>query len=279
MSASHITIPDAHVEQRAQSIQTDIRAIGRQNWSLWVLAIVVILSLTVAVATMSVQVMTDQNDPFYQFRISQAVRGLVGLVLLFSCYTLYQQVQLRRTRQRLADQVAISAEKHQLAQEYLKLAMLDPLTGLHNRRYAQERLVAEISRSQRLGSSLTVLMLDLDGLKQINDNHGHGAGDMALKTFGERLRRAIRGSDLAVRMGGDEFMALLPECRLAEVRLVLGRLSELNAEFEDQKFSFRFSAGWADYQNGETPDQLVQRADNALYAEKQARKSQTEIVA
>ncbi len=99
------------------------------------------------------------------------------------------------------------------AKEFLKLAMLDPLTGLHNRRFAQERLVAEMARSGRHGHPLTVLMIDLDGFKQINDRYGHWGGDLVLKEFAQRLCRAIRGSDLAIRLGGDEFVVLLPECQ------------------------------------------------------------------
>ena len=142
--------------------------------------------------------------------------------------------------------MAISTEQHVLAEAYLKLAMQDPLTGLHNRRYAQDRLVAEIARAQRQKTSLTVLMMDLDDLKLINDRWGHAAGDLALKTFGERLGKAIRGSDLAVRIGGDEFVVLLPECDPQKVQHVLDRLAGLEVQVEAQKISFRFSAGWTD---------------------------------
>jgi two-component system, cell cycle response regulator len=151
--------------------------------------------------------------------------------------------------------------------------MLDPLTGLHNRRYAQDRLLAEISRSQRLKTSLTVLMMDLDDLKRINDRWGHAVGDLALKTFGERLAKAIRGSDLAVRIGGDEFVVLLPECDPQQVQCVLDRLNALEVQVETENISFRFSAGWTDYKSGETPEQLMERADHALYVEKQNRKN------
>ncbi len=231
------------------------------------------------VATLSMAIVFDPHDPFYHFRMNQSVRGLVGMVLLFSVYTLFQQFQLMRTRRRLAEQVEISTEQHMLAESYLKLAMLDPLTGLHNRRYAQDRLVAEIARAQRQKSSLTVLMIDVDELKRINDHWGHAAGDLVLKTFGARLDKAIRGSDLAVRIGGDEFVVLLPECDQRQGQRVLDRLSSLEVQLETQKISFGFSAGCADYKPGETPEQLLERADHALYAEKQERKNQAVPVA
>jgi diguanylate cyclase (GGDEF)-like protein len=279
MATNNTPLPDVGIEQRATEIRSNLRTIGRYNWSLWGLAVAIALSMTFAIATLSISVISDPHDPFYQFRISQAVRALVGMVLLFSVYTLYQQVQLMRTRRRLAEQIEISTEKHILAEAYLKLAMLDPLTGLHNRRYAQDRLVAEISRAQRLKTSLTVLMLDLDDLKQINDRWGHATGDLALKTFGERLSRATRASDLAVRIGGDEFVVLLPECDPQQVQHVLGRLSGLSVQVDGEKTSFRFSAGWTDYRPGETPEQLLERADHALYVEKQNRKNQAIPVA
>ena len=236
-------LPDVGIEQRASEIRSNLRRIGRYNWSLWALAVLILLALTFAIATLSLVVISDAHDPFYHFRLSQSVRGLLGMILLFSVYTLYQQYQLSRTRQRLAEQVQISTEQHVLAKAYLKLAMLDPLTGLHNRRYAQDRLIAEISRAQRLKTSLTVLMMDLDDLKMLNDRWGHAAGDLALKTFGERLRKAVRGSDLAVRIGGDEFVVLLPECEPEQVQIVLDRLIGLEVRIEGEENSVSFLRG------------------------------------
>jgi diguanylate cyclase (GGDEF)-like protein len=274
MSANEIPIPDVGIEQRASEIRTNLRRIGRYDWSLWFLAVVIVLSMTFAIATLSTAVIFDPHDPFDHFSMSQSVRGLIGMVLLFSVYTLYQQFQLMGTRRRLAEQVEIATEQHMLAESYLKLAMLDPLTGLHNRRYAQDRMVAEMARAQRQKSSLTILMIDLDDLKRINDRWGHGAGDLVLKTFGARLDKAIRGSDLAVRIGGDEFLVLLPECDRSQVQFVLERLSALEVQVEAQNISFRFSAGCADYQPGETAEELLKRADHALYVEKENRKNQ-----
>ena len=279
MSTNEIPLPDLGIEERAREIRSNLRRIGRYDWSLWFLAVVIALSMTFAIATLSMAVIFDGCDAFYHFSMSQSVRGLVGMVLLFSVYTLYQQFQLMQTRRRLAEQVEIATEQHVLAESYLKLAMVDPLTGLHNRRYAQDRLVAEMARAQRQKSSLTVLMIDLDDLKRINDRWGHGAGDAVLKAFGARLDKAIRGSDLAVRIGGDEFLIILPECDRSQVQFVLERLSELEVQFESQNISFRFSVGSADYQPGETPEQLLKRADDALYVEKQNRKNQDVPVA
>jgi diguanylate cyclase (GGDEF)-like protein len=113
-------------------------------------------------------------------------------------------------------------------------------------------------------------------LKQINDRLGHGAGDLVLKSFAERLQKAIRGSDLAVRLGGDEFMAILPECRAEEVRHVLSRIEGLDVEYDGTSISCRFSRGWTDYHPGEASQEFMKRADEALYANKRAGKQQVD---
>lgn len=271
-SMNPIGLPETDAEQRTQEIRRGLQKLARHDWSLWGTATVVILSLSAAVASMAVWITAAPNDPFYQVNLSQSIRGLLGLVLLFSVYTLYQQIQLRRIRQELTTQVEISGNEQKRAEEFRQLSIVDPLTGLHNRRFGEERLDTEIARAQRHGHSLTVLMIDLDGLKTINDQHGHGAGDAALRTFAQRLMSATRGSDLPARIGGDEFLVLLPECQPGGIRHVLDRLIGLEFDAGSRKISFSYSAGSADYLPGETRDQLLRRADDALYARKQSSK-------
>jgi diguanylate cyclase (GGDEF)-like protein len=147
---------------------------------------------------------------------------------------------------------------------------------LYNRRFAEQRLAAEVARSERKGHPLTVLTLDLNNFKQINDTHGHPAGDQVLLEFATRLNKVVRGSDLAVRLGGDEFLVLLPECTLEQLQLVLVRLGSLEVNWHGQKIPVTFSAGWKEYEMGERPEELVARADEALYANKRAsRKTQS----
>src|SRR5438046_8978906 len=98
------------------------------------------------------------------------------------------------------------------AEEFQEKAIRDTLTGLYNRRLAEERLMVEVTRSKRYGHPLSVLALDLNDFKLINDGYGHAAGDLVLKRFADRLKQAIRVPDLAARIGGDEFLVLLPEC-------------------------------------------------------------------
>jgi diguanylate cyclase (GGDEF)-like protein len=230
------------------------------------------LLLTIAVASFAFPALLSLEQTTYSFYLNQAVRALVGIVLVSSVYLIYQQHMISRLRNELADQINSLAKVESLASEVYKLAALDQLTGLYNRRSGEQRLAQEISRAQRHGRPLTVLLMDLDGLKLVNDRHGHAAGDTLLKGFADRLQRAIRGSDLAVRLGGDEFMALLPECRAEEVRHVLARIEGLQIICNDERISLQFSRGWTDYKPGESPQELLQRADQELYANKRAGK-------
>ena len=117
-----------------------------------------------------------------------------------------------------------------------------------------------------------MVSLDLDKFKQINDTYGHLAGDQVLKEFAARLGSAIRLSDFAARMGGDEFLVLLPECTTSQVGAFLARLRPIEVDYNGQKIPIRFSAGWVGYQLGETTEQFLERADRTLYAEKRAGK-------
>jgi len=255
-----------------EQIRDNLRHLDRRQWWLWSTTFAVILLLTIAVASFAFPALLSREQATYSFYLNQAVRSLVGLVLISSVYLIYQQHMLSKLRNQLADQINSLAKVESLASEVYKLAALDQLTGLYNRRSGEQRLAQEISRAQRHGRPLTVLLIDIDGLKQVNDKHGHAAGDTLLKGFADRLQRAIRGSDLAVRLGGDEFMALLPECRAEEVRHVLARIEGLEFEFNEEKISLHFSRGWTDYKAGETPQELLNRADQELYANKRAGK-------
>ncbi|MGC2331240.1 MAG: GGDEF domain-containing protein [Candidatus Acidiferrales bacterium] len=252
-----------------------MRRLDRRQWWLWSSTVLVLILLTIAVASFAFPAMLNR-DPGYSFYVNQSVRALVGVVLVFAVYLVYQQTMIMRMRGQIADQMNSLAKVESLTNEVYKLAALDQLTGLYNRRSGEQRLAEEISRAVRHERPLTVLLMDLDGLKQINDRLGHAAGDLVLKGFAERLQKAIRGSDLAVRLGGDEFMVLLPECRADEVRHVVARVEGLEVQHSVEKILCRFSRGWTDYRAGETSEELLKRADEALYANKRASKQSSQ---
>jgi diguanylate cyclase (GGDEF)-like protein len=269
----------AEAAARTLEIQAALRNVGRRQWWLWSTAVMTTLLLTLGIASFAFPGLLDRSqDLFYSFEMGQAVRGLVGLVLIFNVYAIYQQLQIRRMQDALGQHVFALDKMEARTEEVYKLALLDPLTGLYNRRCGEQRLATEISRTQRNGLPLTIIMLDLDGLKYVNDKHGHAAGDELLKLFSIRLNKAIRGSDLAVRLGGDEFLLILPECKPDEVRHVLGRLTGMRMEIDNDEIPLTFSAGWANYIPGESAEELMKRADGELYVNKRAAKQSEELL-
>ena len=250
-----------------------LRKLDHRQWWLWSTTVLVLILLTIAVASFAFPALLNRDESTYSFYLGQSVRALVGIVLLFSVYLVYQQWQILRMRRQISEQIESIAQVQTLTAEVYKLAALDQLTGLYNRRSGEQRLGEEIARSMRYGRPLTLLMVDLDGLKQVNDKLGHAGGDLLLKAFSDRLQRAIRGSDLAVRLGGDEFMVMLPECRAEEVGHVLLRLEGASVTYEGHHIPCRFSRGWVDYRPGETSTELMKRADDALYANKRLGKN------
>ncbi len=267
--------PEHALEAHAETLRDGFRKLDRRQWWLWSTTVLVILLLTIAIASFAFPALLDKWDVTHSADLSLSVNALVGIVLVFAVYAIYQQHQIIRMRRQMADQIDALTKVETLTTEVYKLAALDQLTGLYNRRSGEQRLAEEMSRAVRHRRPLTLLLLDVDNLKQINDRWGHVAGDLLLKQFADRLQRAIRGSDLAVRLGGDEFMVLLPECRVEEVRHVLGRVEGLRIEYEHQKLDCAFSRGWTDFRPGETAQELLKRADAALYEHKRSRKRES----
>jgi diguanylate cyclase (GGDEF)-like protein len=261
---------NASPEARLSALQAELVRLERRDWWLWSMAVGVMLLLTFAVFAMSFPGLIKVDDPFFDAGINRAVRGLVGLILIFNAYTIYQQVTLKRLRRNFSSQIDEMKMLQVRAEEFERLSQVDPLTGLSNRRFAEERLASEASRSRRHGHPLTVVSFDLDKFKQINDTYGHLAGDRVLKHFGRRLNSAIRKSDVAARMGGDEFLVLLPECTASQVQTLMARLRPMDTEFDGVKIPICFSAGWVEYEKGESIEQFLERADRILYAEKRS---------
>jgi diguanylate cyclase (GGDEF)-like protein len=279
-STSIVHDPDISKDASLHDLQAKLRKLERRDWWLWSMAVIVMLLLTFAVFTMSFPGFVKVDDPFFQASLNRAVRGLIGLVLIFNAYTIYQQISVKRLRRDFSMKIEEMRILQIRAVEFERLAMFDSLTGLSNRRVAEGRLTAEAERSKRYGHPLTVISFDLDKFKQINDTYGHAAGDQVLKEFARRLSLAIRKSDIAARMGGDEFLILLPECDTSQVQTLLARLRPIETEYAGVKIPIRFSAGWVGYEKGETTEQFLERADRTLYAQKRLGKTrQKEVLA
>jgi diguanylate cyclase (GGDEF)-like protein/PAS domain S-box-containing protein len=163
-------------------------------------------------------------------------------------------------------------DRKRLEDDLRTLAEFDELTGIHNRRHFQEEVEKHLRASRRFGDPLTLLLLDIDGFKQINDTYGHAVGDKALQVVARALRGSVRETDLVGRLGGDEFVALLTRADERGVDRVLGAFRQalrVDDAVAGASFSIEASIGIAkSHGQDDTYEALLGRADRAMYAEK-----------
>lgn len=169
----------------------------------------------------------------------------------------------------MAAELALSNRRLQQA------ALADPLTNLSNRRAGLNVLAQAWSAAARHGHALTVISLDIDHFKSINDVHGHAAGDAVLVSIAQTLQQASRKEDTVCRWGGEEFLIISPNVQLAEASMVAERfrklISELKIEFAGKPISVTASLGLAAWDADlTTQDQLLSQSDQAMYAAKSA---------
>jgi diguanylate cyclase (GGDEF)-like protein len=173
----------------------------------------------------------------------------------------------------VADQVAAALDR---ARQFSNEARTDHLTGLANRREFERVMEREVAVSERHGRRLSLMMIDLDNLKRINDRHGHGAGDGALRLVARQLQRVVRASDLCARIGGDELAVAMPETSIERAREVASRLRSairnagLGSRSPDQ---VDVSIGVAAWRPGQDWQAVYQVADADLYEDKRRHKN------
>jgi two-component system cell cycle response regulator len=156
-----------------------------------------------------------------------------------------------------------------------QLAYNDELTGLWNRRFMRQRLSAELRAADRHDRPLSIALVDVDHFKAVNDTLGHGAGDAVLAGVSERLREAVREEDVTGRWGGDEFLVLLPDETAGGAVIAADRIrthvcAMPIATPAAETVTVTVSVGCATHRDGDGPDQMLRRADEALYAAKRA---------
>jgi diguanylate cyclase (GGDEF)-like protein len=254
---------------RAQQAQSELQKLGRREWWLWFSACFVTVLASAAFLLSSFSRLFRHTDHFYEMRSEQVRWALLCLVLLFNVWLLYRQWSFRRERRQLTGQGA-GAEGQ--AGQIWDPSGLDPVTGLYTRAFIEQQLGREIARAKRQNTSLSLATIHLDEFAEVVKRYGPSATDLALKELARRLKKSCRGCDFAVRLATDDFLLVLPECSLGEVKLVLNRLGPLEFASSGHNITLTYTTGWVDYQAGDMPSDMLRRASEILHLYENAAK-------
>jgi diguanylate cyclase (GGDEF)-like protein len=254
---------------RAQRAEATLRQLARREWWLWLSAFFVAVFSAVAFVLSSFSSLFRHTEHFYEIRSDQARWGILCLLLLFNGWMLYRQWSFRRQRKQLS---APSAGVDALSGQLSDPSSTDPVTGLHTRAFIEQQLGKEIARARRQNTALSLATIHLDDFAEINKRYGLSAMDAALKELARRLKKACRGSDFAARLADEDFLLVLPECNLGEVKSVLNRIGALEMTCSGRKMNLVYTTGWVDYQPGDLPADLLKRAAQLLHLYENAAK-------
>lgn len=245
---------------------------GRRKGFIWLLVILA----SIAIGHFLPQV----NTAYSHFDTLTATLYLIALFFIFDNYELLKEEQraklqrlndeleklvTERTRELAAANLALHEEKNFLQ----KLSATDRLTGLYNRHKFEELFEFEKSQALRYGTPLSVILLDIDFFKEVNDTQGHNMGDVILKEMAFVLRASIRGSDVVARWGGEEFVIFTPKTTLAQARELAESIRQsVSASTFSEVTRLTVSLGAASFMADDSLEKLIQRADRALYRAK-----------
>ena len=206
------------------------------------------------------------------------VRGILNLADKRGGGRFDEEIDLPVVEQ-IAELIGASIYNVELYQEMERRAKTDPLTGLANRRAVEEALARETDRCRRYGSRLSVMMIDVDHLKDANDRFGHEAGDDILRNLAATVAETVRSVDVPGRWtGGDEFLIVLPDTSAVQAarlaRRLLDRLRQHPVMHDLQEVPSSLSIGVAEFARNDTVESLIRRVDQALYAAKEGGRNQ-----
>jgi diguanylate cyclase (GGDEF)-like protein len=188
---------------------------------------------------------------------------------------------------RLLDRVVRISDLYQASLKDLNISLVeasthDPLTGIANRRFMAERCIQEDQRATRHGTTYSMIVLDVDHFKLINDEHGHATGDLMLVDFVKALTSSLRHYDVCARWGGEEFLALLIDADLATAEIVarrmLANIRDLRVPVDDLELSLTASIGLTQHKGDESYDATFRRADKALLLAKTAGRDRLVVI-
>lgn len=241
----------------------------RREWWLWLSALGVTLLATLVFLLSALPSLFAYDDAYFAIRADQAAWGTMALLLLFNAWMVYRQWFFRHEAEHAGE---FRGDQRGYGQNLDDPSALDPVTGFYTLACLEHRLARETAYARRQNTPLSLVAIHLEDFPQIVERFGKPAGDQMLKEFARRLRKSTRGSDFGACLGDDNFLVVLPECSLAAAKLLSNRLGPLEMKCAGQDVILTYSAGWIDYQAGESPAELISRAQRVLQLYKEVTK-------
>lgn len=256
----------AHDPVEPASLKEKMEALDRRVFQLWKTLTFLSLALTAGLAIVLLPEILRSHEKSQP--TPQLVVGLLVLVTLLNIYLWKQREFLLRTREVMLRE----RTRRELAEAQ---AVLDPLTDSFNRRYMETVVAKEVSRADRLGTTLVFMMIDVDDFRSVNTRFGHPIGDRILCDVAELLKQSCRLSDTVVRYGGDEFLVLLSGSSEADAHRVVQRIQDRanawNQNNPMEGYRLSLSCGLALYTKGARVNELIEQADQKMYEAKATR--------
>jgi diguanylate cyclase (GGDEF)-like protein len=258
---------------RIQQAESELKRVARREWWLWFSAFWVTFLSAAALILSFWPSLFRQHEHFYNLRPNQAQWSTAALLLVFNSWMLYRQWSFRRQRRKLSEhaepddkgsEIPVSSEAA-ASVGFASSSGFDPVTGMFTRASIETHLGKEIARAKRQNTPLSLATVHLEEFEQIAQRYNQQMSDLVLKEFVRKFKRAIRGSDYPVRVGPGDFVLVLPECGLNEVKTILNRIGPLEINSSGKRIAVTYSTGWVDYQQGDMPSDLLKRAWDILH--------------
>lgn len=249
------------------NVNRELTKLEKRDWELWL--IVTATGILVGSGLLAILLPTaflKSGTLHFEITVSKELAcGLLVLLILANTYLVSRRIEFRQLRQKMISNA--------MQNELIRLqSFTDPLTEIYNRRSLEELAGRFIGQAKRLGNPLTFLLIDVDRFKQVNTRFGHLTGDFVLTEIAALLRGSIRGTDVAIRYGGDEFLLALANTNAAGATTVVNRiqsfLKEWNRSSTLDNFTMSLSIGMAEWVDGKTLDEVLDLADRNMYEEK-----------
>ena len=258
------------------SLSRELSLLEKRDWELWL--IVSLTGILVAAGLLAILLpaaLLKSDSIHLEVTVSRPLAiGLLVLLVLLNTYLVTKRIEVRRLREQL---ISTTLQKQLIEQQ----SFTDPLTEIYNRRSFEQIADRFISHARRRKKPLTLMMIDVNKFKQINTLFGHLTGDLVLSEVASLLKISIRGSDVVVRYGGDEFVILLADAEATGASAVIERIDANLADWNRARnlpnFKLTLSLGFAEWQDGKTLDEMLDSADRRMYEQKETDAAQTRI--